>query len=69
MKPIAKAPVREGVLLFDGVLAAVGGEVFFEDAEALRISEMLGHSCLGCCTSNNCQLFSVHHKGALIKGK
>ncbi|OWR75896.1 hypothetical protein SJDPG11_09580 [Porphyromonas gingivalis SJD11] len=28
------------VLLFDGVLAEVGGEVFFEDTKALRIAEM-----------------------------
>ena len=56
---------REGGLHFDGVLAGGGGEVFFKDTKALQITEMFGHSCLGCTTPPYCQLSSVYHEYTL----
>ena len=39
--------------------------MFFEDTKALQITEMFGHSCLGCITPPYCQLSSVYHESTL----
>ena len=51
-----------GFFFLSGVLAAIGGQVSFEDTKAIWSTERFGYSCLGGLPPPNCQLFSVHHK-------